>query len=346
MISSRTGIRVLAGLSVLAAGLCVAGMDFSGGLPSSHAALAEDQRDALFPLPPSPRLNAAKVELGETLFNDPILSRRQMLSCASCHGLATGGTVPVKRTVGYDGRLHQFNASTVFNVGNNYRLGWRGKFASLAAQNENVLIDPNLMANDWQTLLPRLTGTDFYRTRFKAIYGRSPDRDSVLDALVTFQRSLVTPNAPFDLYLEGNANAITPEQQRGYELFKSYGCVSCHQGSNIGGNMFQIFGIFAPPEPGNWAGPSADILPWPLSGADEDEHVFRVPSLRNVEVTAPYFHDGRAERLDDAVAIMGRSQLGRELPQDDVASIVEFLKSLTGEYNGERLKAPSIEGGR
>lgn len=346
MISSSLWLRIRRGLSAVTAVVCVTGIGLGSAQDADHMPFVADQRDALFPLPSAPRLNAAEVELGKTLFNDPILSRRQMLSCASCHNLKAGGTVALKRTIGYNRQMHEFNAPTVFNVGNNYRLGWRGKFTSLAVQNENVLLDRNLMANDWETLLPRLSANSFYRARFKAIYGKSPDRDSVLDALVVFQRSLVTPNAPFDRFLKGDVNAISQQQKRGYDVFKSYGCVSCHQGSNIGGNMFQIFGVFAPPEPAGHAAPPAGILPWPLAGPNEDREVFRVPSLRNVEVTAPYFHDGRASSLSEAVAIMGRSQLGRELAENDIAAIVEFLKSLTGDYNGERLKARAVESRR
>lgn len=302
-----------------------------------------DQREALFPLPPAPRLDLAKAALGERLFYDPILSKRQMISCSSCHDLSTGGTIHIKRTVGYDGRMHDFNAPTIFNTGNNYRLGWRGKFTSLVVQNESVLLDENLMANSWEALLPRLAANEYYRAQFKASYGKLPDRESVLDALVTFQRSLVTPNAPFDRFLNGEKDAISAQQKHGYELFINYGCVSCHQGSNIGGNMFQIFGIFADPEtkmPAN----AQSVLPHrPLTNIDEEGDVFRVPSLRNVEVTAPYFHDGRAETLPEAVAIMGRSQLGRELADSDIAAIVDFLKSLTGDYHGKRLEASSAE---
>lgn len=287
------------------------------------------------PLPPVPELDKAKIRLGGRLFHDPILSKRQTLSCSSCHDLSTGGTVRLQRTIGYDGRMHAFNAPTIFNVGNNYRLGWRGKYTSLTIQNENVLLDRNLMANDWQTLVPRLTADVYYRTRFRMVYGTTPSRDNILDALVTFQQSLTTPNAAFDRFLEGDTDAITAKQQYGYRLFKTYGCVSCHQGSNIGGNMFQIFGVFADPTTSQPA--TAEPPPSPLDYAEGDWETFRVPSLRNVEVTAPYFHDGRAWTLHEAVSIMGISQLGRDLDENEIEAIVSFLESLTGDYNGKRL---------
>jgi cytochrome c peroxidase len=156
----------------------------------------------------------------------------------------------------------------------------------------------------------------------------------------------VTPNAPFDNFLRGDKNAISAQQAHGYDLFKNYGCASCHQGSNIGGNMFQKFGIFAAPMPNGTIVNDGDLGRWTITGADRDLGVFRVPSLRNVEVTAPYFHDGRADTLPEAVAIMARSQLGREIPPADVTDIVAFLNSLTGEYNGHKLQMAPAEDDR
>ncbi|MEI4484540.1 MULTISPECIES: cytochrome-c peroxidase [unclassified Phyllobacterium] len=304
-------------------------------------ALSVESRDSLSPLPAPSALNMGKVELGRKLFHDPILSKKQTLSCSTCHDLAAGGTVHSKRTTGYDGKMHEFNSTTVFNVGNNYRLGWRGRFTSLTLQNEKILLDENLMANSWEVLLPRLNAMNSYSTSFQTMYGVPPNRENVLDALSEFQRSLSTPNAPFDLYLMGDSNALDPQQKRGYELFLKIGCVSCHQGSNIGGNMFQLFGVFANPSERTHSSPTS--FDWQPSDLDGTDNIFRVPSLRNVEVTAPYFHDGSADTLAEAVAVMGKSQLGRELTDSDIKTIVEFLKSLTGEYNGERLKSAPVQ---
>lgn len=331
----------LKGLKILSMPLLVALSLFALSTTDLHAddkgeAAIARKHEPLSPLPTAPVLSETKVRLGGRLFHDPILSGRQTLACSSCHDLATGGTIRAQRTVGYEGRMHAFNAPTIFNVGNNYRLGWRGKHTSLEVQNENVLLDTNLMANDWETLIPRLSATPFYRTQFASVYNSQPKREAVLDALVAFQRSLATPNAPFDRFLQGERDAITPSQQYGYKLFKEYGCVSCHQGSNVGGNMFQIFGVFADPTTVDL--PASKTPQWPLSAAQQDQETFRVPSLRNVEVTAPYFHDGRAETLSEAVSIMGITQLGRELATDEIDAIVAFLQSLTGDYNGKRLE--------
>jgi cytochrome c peroxidase len=293
-------------------------------------------REPLAPLQMPGQLNPDKVALGEALFSDPILSSKNQLACTSCHDLTAGGTINAPRTIGYMGRVHRFNAPTIFNVGNNYRLGWRGDFTSLEAQNEKVLLDENLMAATWPTLLKRLRESDIYAAKFERAYGQAPDRETLLDALATFQRSLSTPNSLFDRYLGGQTSALSGREVEGYRLFKDYGCASCHQGSNIGGNMFQKFGIFTTQHHGDNDG---DLGRFTLTGQDRDIGVFRVPSLRNVAVTAPYFHDGRTGSLRDAVSLMARSQLGRTLTNDEINALVAFLETLTGEYHGKRLKA-------
>jgi cytochrome c peroxidase len=295
-------------------------------------------REPVAPLPPPPVLDALKVELGRRLFSDTILSGNGSRACTSCHDLNHAGTVHVERTAGYTGKMN-YNPPTVFNTGNNYRLGWRGNFTSLEELNDKVLLDANLMAANWQVLLQRLRASDLYAPLFERAFGRRPDRADVIDALATFQRSLITPDAPFDRYLGGDLAALTQDEAEGYALFKSRGCASCHQGSNIGGNMFQRFGIFAAPMRNGTAATDGDLGRWTITGAERDKRVFRVPSLRNVAVTAPYFHDGQTDSLSEAVIIMARSQLGRELPAAEVSSIVAFLKTLTGYYDGHRLTA-------
>lgn len=312
------------------------GAMFSSALPLSDDLLYySGEENALAPLPTPPVLDHGKVLIGQRLFHDRVLSKQKALSCSTCHNLETGGTVRIPRTVGYQGKTHAFNAPTIFNVGNNYRLGWRGKFTSLLVQNEAILHDPNLMAVDWPTLLSRLNDDSSYDAVFRAQYGRAADRESVLDALVTYQQSLFTPDSAFDLYMRGDQSALSQAQKSGLRLFMEYGCVSCHQGSNIGGNMFQIFGVFG--EPGTTTLPTPDDLDERLRLHDREENVFRVPSLRNVEITAPYFHDGRTETLAEAIAIMGMSQLGRQLSDEDIAALEAFLKSLTGVYDGKHL---------
>ncbi|MDP3410364.1 cytochrome-c peroxidase [Bosea sp. (in: a-proteobacteria)] len=346
MTRARRRVRRVA--SVAAASAAAIGIGLAGLVPLAwrgSVALAEVQ-SPLSPLPTPPALDPARVKLGEALFHDPILSSRQALACNSCHDLSRGGTIKRDRSVGYDGRVHEFNVPTLFNVANSYRMGWRGQLTSLSDKTDQVLTAPNLMANDWETLLPRLRRSRAYGVRFMAAYGRQPDREAVLDALVTFQRSLATPNAPFDRFLKGDERAITPQQRAGYDLFRSYGCASCHQGSNVGGNMSQIFGVFGGvegPRPDSVQSHPAGPPAASLADASDERHVYRVPSLRNVAVTAPYFHDGRTDSLSEAVDIMGRSQLGRMLSETDIAAITAFLESLTGEYDGKPLVAAPVE---
>ncbi len=288
------------------------------------------------PLEPLPT-RADKVLLGRRLFGDVRLSRQGNLACASCHDLSRGGTGGLSRSQGSSGQ-HAFNALSVFNAALNHRLNWRGNFRTIEEENASVITDPDLMNGDWTEILKVLAADEGYRSGFGAIYGTRWSKADVLDALAEFQRSLITPNGRFDRYLKGDRAAITNGEERGFRLFESYGCTACHQGANVGGNLYQKFGIFADPFSGRRAVTQADLGRYALTGLEEDRFVFRVPSLRNVALTAPYFHDGEVEKLDDAVAIMARTQLGRELPQAEIELIVGFLGTLTGEWNGRPLR--------
>jgi cytochrome c peroxidase len=291
------------------------------------------------PITPVPRavaLDADKVRLGEKLCHDVRLSHGDVLACASCHLLAEGGDDNRSRSPGSDGELLNFNAPTVFNAALSFRLNWRGNFRSLEEQNEAVLLDSHLMNTSWEELLPKLRADAAYREAFATVYGGDPAPAHVLDALATFQRSLITPDARFDRHLRGERGAITPEEERGYQLFKAYGCVACHQGVNVGGNLFQRFGIFRDPHSRS-PDAAADLGRFTITGNARDRFVFRVPSLRNVALTAPYFHNGRVETLEQAIEEMARSQLGRVLSAEEIGLIAGFLRTLTGEYRGRSL---------
>ncbi len=323
--------RVLAWLCALLA---------ASSVVHAQAILGSGERPAgdapITPVPRDVSLDAAKVRLGEMLFGDVRLSRGNVLACASCHDLAEGGDDNRPRAPGSDGELVDFNAPTVFNAALNFRLNWRGNFRTLEEQNEAVLLDRHLMDTTWARLLAKLRADATYREAFAAVYGGDPAPAQVLDALATFQRSLITPDARFDRYLRGERDAITAAEERGYRLFKEFGCVACHQGVNVGGNLFQRFGIFHDPFA---EGPvrTADLGRFTITKEADDRFVFRVPSLRNVAVTAPYFHDGRAPTLEQAIEEMARSQLGRLLTGQEIALIAGFLRTLTGEYRGRPL---------
>jgi cytochrome c peroxidase len=292
--------------------------------------------EPIAPLPAPGRLDEAKVRLGERLFGDTRLSHGNTVACSGCHRLDADGADGQAHSAGADGGPLEFNTPTIFNAAISFRLDWRGNFRTLEEQNESVLLSPRIMNTTWEELIAKLTADPDYGKEFAAIYGGGAERAAVLDALATFQRSLLTPDARFDKWLRGERDALSAEEERGYRLFASYGCIACHQGRNVGGNLFQKFGIFDQPF-GPRAVSAADLGRLALTGEEADRYVFRVPSLRNVAATAPYFHDGSTASLDQAVRIMARSQLGRELPDADAALIVRFLDTLTGEYQGRSL---------
>jgi cytochrome c peroxidase len=295
--------------------------------------------EPIAPIPATAAADPAKLRLGERLFRDVRLSHDNRRSCTSCHQLDHGGDDGQALSIGSDGRPLDFNTPTVFNAALSFRLNWRGNFRTLEEQNEAVLHDRRLMNTSWQKLLPKLRADADYVQTFTALYGNGPAPAHVLDALATFQRSLLTPNARFDRYLNGQRDAITSEEERGYRLFKSYGCIACHQGVNLGGNLLQRFGVFYNPFMRRGRVTDADLGRFALTGSESDRYVFRVPSLRNAAVTAPYFHDGSAASLAEAVKVLARVQLGRDLPGGDIDLIVKFLGTLTGEYRGRSLSA-------
>jgi cytochrome c peroxidase len=204
----------------------------------------------------------------------------------------------------------------MFNAGLSFRLNWEGNYRSLEAHVEQALRNPAIMASSADEVVRKLRTDPETVKQFRYAYGREPDVAALLDAIATYERSLVTPGSRFDRWLAGDADAITPDELAGYQLFKSLGCISCHQGVNVGGNLFQKHGVFHP------------------IGSAEPELV-RVPSLRNVAMTPPYFHDGSTSTLSDAVKKMGVAQLDRELTDQQIASIVAFLNTLTGTYRGQ-----------
>jgi cytochrome c peroxidase len=190
----------------------------------------------------------------------------------------------------------------------------------------------------WPTLLAKLRADAGYVAAFRDAYPQGLAPVTVVDAIASFERSLLTPNARFDRYLRGERDALTEGEQAGYQLFKDYGCVSCHQGVNIGGNLHQKFGVFGKVTAGKDA--TVDLGRISITNVPRDREVFRVPGLRNVAVTAPYFHDGRASTLEDTVETMMKAQVGRTLTQEEVGLIVDFLRTLTGEYRGQPLATP------
>jgi cytochrome c peroxidase len=259
--------------------------------------------------------NAKRLELGERLFGDRRLSRNDTHSCLACHDLKSNGASANARDVAADGQALAFNTPTVFNAALSFRLNWEGKFRNLEKQAEAILLNPAIMGSGPDEAVGKLNADPEAVRQFRDAYGRPPDVAALLDALAVYQRSLVTPGSAFDRWLAGDAAAMTQDELAGYQLFKSLGCISCHQGVNVGGNLFQVSGVFNP------------LTSTPAK-------MVRVPSLRNVAATAPYFHDGSAATLPEAVKAMGIAQLDRSLTEVQVAAIVAFLNTLTGTYRG------------
>jgi cytochrome c peroxidase len=272
-------------------------------------------QEPITPVPLPPTADPLKLALGELLFEDPRLSQDGMRACSSCHNIRTNGADTHRRDKAPDGSELLFNTPTVFNAALSFRFSWEGKFRSLEAQAEASLENPGVMGSNLDQVLRKLNADPGVTRRFRDAYGHGPDRASLLDAIAIYEQSLLTPGSRFDRWLGGDTAALSADEQNGYKLFKSLGCISCHQGVNVGGNLFQRHGIFHP-----LASPKPEIL--------------RVPSLRNVGTTPPYFHDGSAPTLDDAVRKKGAAQLDRTLSNEQVQAIVAFLHTLTGYYRG------------
>lgn len=288
------------------------------------------------PLDAGRKLDSLKVALGERLFNDKRLSHDNSISCASCHDLKRAGMDGVSHSVGINGQINPINTPTVFNSVFNFRQFWNGRAANLKDQVEIAILSHKDMGSTWEEVLSKLRAEASYTDDFIKSYG-GLSAESVKDAIATFQSSLVTPNSRFDRFLRGDAGALSVEEKQGYNLFKSYGCSSCHQGMNVGGNMFQKFGVMGDYFSARGNPTDIDLGRYAVTKDQNDMHVFKVPSLRNVMLTAPYFHDGSAPNLYVAVKIMGKYQLGIDLPHEDTSKIIMFLNTLTGEYQGNPL---------
>jgi cytochrome c peroxidase len=304
---------------------------------ATPAARVVEASGPITPVPHNLALDLRKVALGDRLFHEGRLSGDGMVSCAHCHNLTTGGVDHQPRALGVGGQEGAINTPTVFNSSLNFRQFWDGRAQSLEDQVNGPLNNPLEMASSWPKALAVLSGDTSYQTEFARVYQDGITANNVRDAIATFERSLVTPNARFDLFLQGNQAALTEAEQAGYRLFKQIGCTSCHQGVAIGGNMYQKLGImedYFAQRPIS----ATDLGRFNVTQKEEDRHFFKVPSLRNVAVTAPYLHDASAATLADAVRVMARYQLGKTLEPQEIASIVVFLQTLTGEYLGHPLQ--------
>lgn len=302
--------------------------------------------EPISPLPASVSgVNKEKAELGRLLFQDTRLSKDNTVSCASCHRLNQAGIDGTRVSTGVMGAAGDLNSPTVFNSAFNFRQFWDGRAETLEDQVDGPVEHKKELATGWSEILAKLSKDENYRARFDRAYGAGISRENIKHAIAEFERTLITPNARFDRYLRGEVAALSDREKEGYRRFKAYGCVACHQGMNIGGNMFQTMGIMGNyfKDRGRPVLPS-DLGRYNVTKNEADKHVFRVPSLRNVALTAPYFHDGSAASLEEAVNIMAKYQLGRKLSKEDIDFIVAFLKTLNGEVPASIGGYPKGEG--
>ncbi|MHA7815399.1 MAG: cytochrome-c peroxidase [Pseudohaliea sp.] len=283
--------------------------------------------EPIAPIEPPTGVNSAKAAIGKQLFFDPRLSKSGFLSCNSCHNLSMGGSDNLPSSIGHGWQQGPINSPTVLNARYNVAQFWDGRAGDLQEQAAGPIANPKEMAMPHDLALEVIASIPGYLEAFAAAYGdEAVTLERVTETIAEFERTLVTPGAPFDRWLQGDEAALSDDEKAGYALFKDSGCTACHNGPAVGGGMFQKMGLVRPYETDNPAQGR-----YALTGKESDRMVFKVPTLRNVELTYPYFHDGGAETLDEAVRVMGRLQLGREFSDSEVAQLVAFLKSLTGE---------------
>ncbi|RXK05264.1 cytochrome-c peroxidase [Halarcobacter bivalviorum] len=275
------------------------------------------------PIPQTVEYNYEKALLGKKLFFDPILSKDNSISCATCHDLKNGGDDGLKFSVGIDGQIGDINAPTVLNSFFNFRQFWDGRAHNLEEQALGPIENPVEMGHDFAILVKKLKVTT-YNKDFKKIYIDGITKENLADAIAEFEKTLITPNSAFDRFLKGDETAITSFEKEGYELFRSKGCISCHNGVNIGGNLYSKFGMIVDID-------SKHLGKYNITKNEWDKYYFKVPSLRNISLTAPYFHDGRYDTLKEAVKTMSLVQLGRPITEKEIEKIVAFLKTLNGE---------------
>jgi len=288
--------------------------------------------EPITPIPLSIEVDENKAALGRKLFFDTRLSKDGTISCESCHHLNSGGVDHVARSIGVGGAEGGINAPTVYNAALNFVQFWDGRANTLEEQVVGPIHNPVEMATNWDDVIAELKQDAKYVRQFSSLYPDGLAPDNITHAIAEFERTLLTPNSPFDQFLRGEEDAISAEAKEGYLLFKSYGCSACHQGRNVGGNMYEKMGVVHDYFATRTDITEADYGRFNVTGHEDHKFEFKVPSLRNIALTAPYFHDGSAETLEEAVRTMARYQLGRLMSDHDLIRIVAFLRTLTGKH--------------
>lgn len=309
---------------------------------AAHAENKEYYRqEPIFPIPLKIEIDSNKADLGEMLFFDTRLSSNNETACASCHQLEAGGDDNLAMGISMVADQHIINTPSIFNALYNFRQNWDGSTKTLEEQVDSALKNHHEFDNNWPDVITTLSKDEDLKKDFYDTYPNGITKGNVINAIVEFEKTLTTPNSRFDLYLKDEGASLTEDEIKGYLAFKELGCISCHQGVNVGGNLYQKFGVFYNyiAERGNIK--KSDYGRMNVTNRQMDAFVFKVPSLRNISVTAPYLHDGSAETIEEVIGIMGKTQLGRTLSTEEIRLIKSFLYTLTGEYKNVPLDGSS-----
>lgn len=281
---------------------------------------------AITPIPLDLNYNEEKAQLGKKLFFETMLSRDGTIACVSCHHLPGNGADKRKYSLGIEGKEAKVNTPTVLNSVFNFTQLWNGSIQTLHQQVLFPIINPKEMNSTIEDVLSKLENSH-YKENFYLVFKDGITPNNLFEVIAEFEKALTTPNSKFDNYLRGDDSAINAQEKRGYEKFKEIGCISCHNGVNFGGNMYQKIGLMVPYH-------TDDITSqgrYKVTKRPRDKQVFKVPTLRNVELTAPYFHDGSIATLQDAIKDMKEHQLGIFTNGSEIDDIEAFLKTLTGD---------------
>lgn len=304
--------------------------------PNTLAA-AEFANETIRPIPDKVDYDPAKAALGKVLYNDTRLSADGTISCATCHSIETAGVDNKRYSEGIGGQKGGVNAPTSFNAVFNFVQFWDGRAETLAAQAGGPPLNPVEMGSkDFDEISARIAEDKEFTKSFVAVYPEGLSEQTITDAIAEYEKTLLTPDSAFDRYLKGDKTAMTQEQIEGYEIFKEYNCATCHAGVNMGGLTYELMGqrdnYFEDRDLTLKSGlTDGDNGRWAQTGDERDRYRFKTPSLRNVALTWPYYHDGSVETLEEAITKMAKFQVGKKMPQDKVAKVKTFLDAQTGE---------------
>ena len=309
----------------------------------NELAAAEFKNEPIRPIPDSVAVDAAKVQLGKELYHDTRLSGDGTISCASCHAIETAGVDNHKFSDGIGGQLGGINAPTSYNSVFNFVQFWDGRAATLSEQAAGPPLNPVEMGSkSFDEIAARLSADADFCKRFLASYPEGLNEKTITDAIAEYEKTLLTPNSPFDRYLKGDKNAMTAEQIEGYAIFKDYKCATCHAGVNMGGLSYELMGqranYFQDREMNAKSGlTDSDNGRWAQTKVERDRYRFKTPTLRNVALTWPYYHDGSVATLEKAIEMMAEYQVGRNMSEAEIGKVKSFLDAQTGQYQGKTL---------